>query len=295
MSNPRPPWRAMFVVAIVSPLALAAACGPPDASGTRGSSGTGGGLGSSADGAPLADGALFGDGAALADAVAPFDGGACVDNVGLEPHAVSASGSFAGPGVDGLVCTRGALAYVESTPAADGGAPQVALYIDNEVTGSPADRIRFVTPADALAGEVHVDIGIAAATPGTYDATESCGSAVLGAILPVPSSLDCDADGAAESGDCPPGCELSGPLSALTCTAIEPEITYAALASSDCVGDSTTPEGSWTLTLTSVVPYAQDAGVSDSVYYEAHGTLTATLAGQAADAGASSVSLTLSF
>jgi hypothetical protein len=292
MSKPRRPWGSVFVLAVVPTVALAAACGPPAAAGFRpGQDGGGGGNGGNggSPGTPADD-------AATADGLAPFDGGACVDNVGLQPYARAASGSFSGSGLNGVVCAGGAFAYIQSTPAADGGAPQIALYIDNVDTGAPGDRIRFSDPADALAGEVHIDIGLGTASSGTYDDTQTCGSVVLSADLPVPSTVNCATDAAVSSdADCPPGCAFTGSFSGPACAPIEPMTTFAATGSSDCVGDSTTPEGSWTLTLTSVIPESQDGGSGDTSYYQVHGNLSATLMGQDADAGSATVGLTLSF
>jgi hypothetical protein len=273
MSISRRPWRSILIMALVPSALLAAACAPPDAAGFRGTSGSGG-TSVATDGAPGADAA----------GPAPFDGGACVDDAGVALNASAASGTFSGAGVNGAVCAGGAFAYLQSTPATDGGQPQIALYLDTVDTGSPAGRVRFQQPADALGGEVHVDIGLGAASAGTYDDTQTCGSVVLNAVLPVPASVDCAADAAAaDGGSCPPGCELSGLLSGPACAPLQPESVYAATASS-------------TLTLTSVTPAPQDGGGSgDSSYYDVHGNLTATLADQSVDAGLAGVVLVLSF
>ena len=296
MSKLRRPWRSLLVLAVIPTVALVAACGPPDAAGFRAGQGSGGGGGSGNGGNDGSPGTPA-DGAPTADGLAPFDGGACVDNAGLPPYAGAVSGSFSGSGANGIVCTGGAFAYIQSTPAADGGAPQIALYIDNVDTGAAGDRIRFADPANALAGDVHIDIGLGTASSGTYDDTQTCGSVVLNADLPVPSTVNCATDAAVSSdSDCPAGCESTGSFLGPACAPLEPVITFAATASSDCVGDSTTPEGSWTLTLTSVTPYyPQDVGSDDSSYDLVHGNLAATLAGQAADAGAANVSLVLTF
>jgi hypothetical protein len=296
MSKFRRPWESMLLWAVVPAVALAAACGPsPEAgfqpgqdgggiAGNGGNGGYGGLPGTSVDAAPTADG------------LAPFDGGACADDANIAAPAGPASGSFSGSGLTGAVCTGGALAFMQSTPALDGGAPQVSLYIDNVDTGAPGSRIRFQNPADALAGEVHIDIGLGAANSGTYDDTQTCGSVVLTADLPVPTTVNCATDAAVSSdSDCPTGCASTGSFSGPACAPIEPMTTYAATASSDCVGDSTTPAGSWTLTLSSVVPVPQDGGSQATSYYQVHGSLSATLLGQGADAGSATVALALSF
>jgi len=289
MSNLRRPWRPAYVLLIVSPLALAAACGPPDAAGSRGSSGSAG----SSGGVQPADGAGLTDGGALADGAAPFDGGACIDD-GTEqtnPNMTAASGTFSGA-LAGAVCTGGAFAYVQSTPADDGGAPDVELLIATVGSGDPAARIRFQGPADVTDGELDVDIGIAAATPGTYTQDVTCGSIELVADLPGPDPSICATD--ADSFDCPDGCQSTGQNQ--PCTPIPPQVTYAALAASDCRGDSATAVGSWTVTLSSLTA-EPDAGTGTlgSVIYKVHGTLTVTLADQDPDAGTEGVTLDLSF
>jgi hypothetical protein len=285
----------MFVLVVVPAVALAAACGPPAVAAFQPSQGSGGtgGIGNGGNGRSPGTSA---DGGPTADGLAPFDGDPCVDDAGIAPPGGPAGGSFSGSGLNGAVCTGGALAYLQSTAAVDGGAPQIALYIDNVDTGASGDRIRFTDPADALAGEVHVDIGLGAASSGTYDDTQTCGSVVLNADLPVPSTVNCATDAAVSSdSDCPPGCAATGSFSGPACAPIEPMTIYAATASSDCVGDSTTPEGSWTLTLTSVIPDSQNGGSDGTSYYQVHGNLSATLVGLAADAGSATVALVLSF
>jgi hypothetical protein len=302
LSKDRGPWGSICALAS---LALVLACGKPTGAGFHPGTvlgpdggvvtGAGGNGATGAGGTSTASGTggALTDGGPLTDALPPFDGGGCTDPGTEQPIGAAAGGSFTGE-ISGAVCAGGAYAYLESTPAADGGAPTVALYLDSTVSGSPAAAVRFTAPADAVAGEIHVDIGVPAATAGSYALDATCGSAVLIATLPTPDASVCATDGG-DGYDCPPGCEQTGPLSDLTCTPIAPQLTFAALAADDCVGDSTAPEGEWTLALTSVTPYPADAGAGYSTYYAVHGTLTATLADQSADAGTAGVSLSLTF
>ncbi len=180
----------MFVLAVAPAVALAAACGPPNVAGVYPGQGAGGSgeSGSGGSGGNAGSPGTAADGAPAADGLAPFDGGACIDNARIEPPGGPAGGSFSGSGLNGTVCTGGALAYMQSTPAAGGGAFFRSRSTSTTSTpGAPGDPdFRFADPADALAGEVHIDIGLGAASSGTYDDTQTCGSVVLIADLLSP-------------------------------------------------------------------------------------------------------------
>jgi hypothetical protein len=305
MSRSRRPWRSICALALLS---FASACGGQTGAGTRSETGGSGGLAlggggsggttggtTGAGGSSSAGGTSgpFTDGGTSTDALAPFDGGTCTDNSSqqTDPNMSAASGNFSGA-LAGAVCTGGTFAYVQSTPADDGGAPEVELLIAAVGAGDPAARIRFQDGANVTAGEMDVDIGISAATPGTYTQDVTCGSAELVADLPAPDPSIC----ATDAGDfnCPDGCESTGQNQ--PCMPIAPQIIYAALAASDCRGYPSTAMGSWTVTLTSLTA-EPDAGTGrlGSIIYKAHGTLTATLVDQQTDGGDASVSLSLTF
>ncbi len=290
-------------------VALAPACGgstPP--AGVRPGTGQGGQSGNHGDGnggnggnGGMTGGAIgsggsgLGTGGALTDAgLGPFDGGACTDNASqqTDPTMTAASGTFSGA-LAGAVCAGGAFAYVQSTPADDGGAPEVELLITTVGAGDPAARIRFQDGANITAGELYIDVGISAAAPGTYTQDGSCGATVLIGDLPAPDPSICATD-AGDFFGCPTGCESTGPDQ--PCTPIPPQVIYAAVAASDCHGYPTTGVGTWTVTLSSLTA-EPDAGTGTlgSLIYKAHGTLSATLADQSADAGTAGVSLSLSF
>ena len=292
MSKLRRSWGSIFVLMVVPSVALVAACGPPDAAGSRtgqGSGGTGGSGGS--DGSP----GTPADGAPAADGLGPFDGGACIDDGSNQtaPNMAAASGTFSGA-LAGAVCTGGAFAQVRSVPADDGGAPTVTLLIDSAVAAAAAGSVRFQSPSNATGGLINIEIGLPSASPGTYDAqSASCGDVVLAVNLPAPDPSICAVDASSDSVlECPDGCQQTG-LS--TCGPIAPQASYAALGASDCVGDVTTPVGSWTLTLTALTPDPAGPDSSGNLAYAPHGTLTGTLADQAADGGTANVTLTLSF
>ncbi len=313
-SRSRRTWKALLALMA---LGLAPACGSGPTTGIR--PGTGGGSGANGGTTGAGSGGTTGAGSggttgaggggttgaggggttgagggALTDAgLGPFDGGACTDNVSqqTDPSMTAASGTFSGA-LAGSVCTGGTFAHVQSTPADDGGAPEVQLLIASVGAGDPAARIRFQDGANVTGGELIIDVGISAATPGTYTQDASCGSVVLIGDLPAPDPSICVTD--AEVLGCPTGCESTGPDQ--PCTPIPPQAIYAAVAAADCHGYPTTGGGSWTVTLTSLTA-EPDAGTGTlgSLIYKVHGTLTATLADQSADAGTTGVTLTLSF
>jgi hypothetical protein len=296
-------WQSRRSICALAFIALAPACSNstptvgvrPE---TGGQGAQGGQVGNSNGGAPGgatgSGGSGLGTGGALTDAgLGPFDGGACTDNASqqTDPNMTAASGTFSGA-LAGAVCTGGTFAQVRSTPADDGGAPEVELLIASVGAGDPAARIRFQDGANVTDGALSIDVGIPAATPGTYTQDGSCGAVVLIGDLPAPDPSICATD--AMDFGCPNGCESTG--SDQPCTPTPPQAIYAAVAASDCHGYATTGGGSWTVTLTSVTA-EPDAGTGTlgSVIYKAHGTLTATLADQSTDAGTTGVSLTLSF
>jgi hypothetical protein len=262
--------------------------------GQSGNDGNGNGNGGTSGGATGSGGSGLGTGGALTDAgLGPFDGGACTDNASqqTDPNMTAASGTFSGA-LAGAVCTGGTFAHVQSTPADDGGAPEVELLIASVGAGDPAARIRFQAGANITAGELIIDVGISAATPGTYTQDASCGSVVLIGDLPAPDPSICATD--AMDFGCPNGCYSTGPDQ--PCMPIPPQVIYAAVATSDCHGYPTTGGGSWTVTLKSLTAEPDaGTGILGSLIYKAHGTLSATLADQSADAGTAGVSLTLSF
>jgi hypothetical protein len=232
------------------------------------------------------------DGAASTTPACTLDGGPPV------PYAASLFGTFLGPDLSGDICAGGAFAYLERTPGPSILLSQILLSVDAS-TDTPAGFLRLKSPTNATGGSLALSAGVNEAVPGSY--AETCGGVTLCVYLPAPPFVDCG-DAAAPT-SCPPGCSLIGAtyydtvihspvMGPLTCVPTAPENCYAALAAQDCTGSAQTPEGSWTLTLTSVTPYdGQDGGPGTA--YVAHGTFTATLIGD--DAGLGPVKLSTSF
>jgi hypothetical protein len=217
---------------------------------------------------------------------APGQSSACFDDGGIDPSETPASGSFSGPAMSGVICGDGALVFVEDNLR---GTAPAALYGNQNLQST--DGIRFQVPANVMQGELSIGIGMPRPIPGTYESSTTCGSVVLGALLPIPSDLDCLLDG----GGCAPGCSIQGPILGAACEPDQPEIDFLAQTSKSCLGYGETGQGSFKLVLTSVDLEPTDAGPDTINRYHAHGSLTASLVGQAGDAGTSTVSLQLTF
>jgi hypothetical protein len=86
-------------------------------------------------------------------------------------------------------------------------------------------------------------------------------------------------------------CPASG-CTGIPCSPVAPEVSYETNGSNDCLADSQTTQGSWTVKLTSVVGYSDPSGATGT-YYTIHGTFTANMTG--GDAGTDTAVLTLSF
>ena len=213
------------------------------------------------------------------------DGGLPVDS-GLSAYGVT-SGTFTSPDIEAIVCKGGAFAYLEPTAGYGSSPNQFVLSIDSTFYGAQTGGFQFQKPADAVSGELTILIEIEGATPGSYTNSNTCGEIVISALLPIPPSVNCYADPGTGSA-CPPGCALEGPILGPSCMPITPEIDYQANTASDCLSETVTPQGSWTLTLTSVVPGENDRSV-------VHGTLSAKLLGGSGDASVATGSLSIEF
>jgi hypothetical protein len=219
-------------------------------------------------------------------------GGSCTDDGGLPVDSgLSAfgitGGTFISPDIDAIICKNGAFAYLEPTAGYGSSSGQFVLIIDSTFYGAQTDGVQFQKPVDAVSGELTAFVEIAGANPGRYTNGVTCGDLAISALLPIPPSVNCEADAGTGSA-CPPGCALEGPILGLSCMPFTPEIDYQANTASDCLGDTATPQGSWTLTLTSVVPGDNDRSV-------VHGTLSAQLLGGRGDAGVVAGSLSIEF
>ncbi|HEY1695886.1 MAG TPA: hypothetical protein VGG39_27150 [Polyangiaceae bacterium] len=200
-----------------------------------------------------------------------------------------ASGTVSGPDVACTFCNAGASVFVESYATFP-----TMTYLDLQ-----DGTFVFTSPTTASDARVSGIVQIAAAAPGTYTSSDptNCGSVSLSYVLPVPPGVDCG-DGSILGPTCPPGCgsACSG-FGCSPCAPNPPEGFYLAQGGATCFEETEPAVGSWSITLTSVEPYAGDAGLAQGrVNYVAHGSLTAQLVGgDAPDGGDSPATLTLAF
>jgi hypothetical protein len=187
------------------------------------------------------------------------DGG-CVSSTEPEPYVSGATGTVTGSSAEASVCDASTYLF----PTSSG---QYALFLDSSTVGT----ITFQSPAGAHEGLLTGTLWVGSPSPGAHASSDSasCGSLSFSYLLTVPPGFACEGGSGAE-------CAVEG--------------DYGASAPSDCTGGTQTVAGSWTVTLTSVVPLAGDGGSS---YFVTHGTVTATLADE--QGGTDTETLTLQF
>jgi hypothetical protein len=247
-------------------------------------------------GTPACRGATYSETPPAADAAAqapptctppPADGGyPAYESVG--------SGTVSGTDLGATFCNVGFPLYEQTY---GNPANQIYLAID---TNSPSAVATMHLPTGAVSGTVTGLIQVPAAAPGVYGSSDAslCGALSFSYGLPVASETECEAD-AGPNGTCPTGCLFTylcppsdagfeGPC----CVPLATTFVYQAGAATSCNGAAQAVLGSWTLTLSSVAPYAGDAGYQYGLpSYVAHGTLTATLTGTTGTTGTASLSL----
>jgi hypothetical protein len=242
--------------------------------------------------------------AASMDGEAPSDGGFCppddsasLASNGNGPDQVVASGSAKGDSVDCSFCGAG----VNLITSADTGVAVLSI-----ASGGPSS---CSIPSDAMGAWVGGQLYLDAAKPGVYRAyTGTCNNLDIGYLLPYEAGtviVDCGDSGVFHGlASCPAGCIsscISGEDGGVLCSPCEstqsqPEVEYS-LQNGCPSGASALQNGSWTVTLTSVVPAVVpgDAGfLPGTAAYTVHGSLTATL-DRYTSASSPTVTLTLEF
>jgi hypothetical protein len=272
---------------------VAASCGGSGGNAT-GSPGSDGGGRDATSSAPTHTGVLEDDSSADVsgfDASADADGGVCgaIPATDLPVYASPAMVRVTGAGLSAVLCPGAAYAYVEPV-VAPSAVPFLLLLALTEGSGAPGG-FEFESPVGAHDGGLTVLLGLDSLSPGTYSspAAQQCGDVGFQYSLAA-ASVDCDGG---TSTACPTGCTLasgstcgvvsmSGPLCHPNphCVPVVQSVSCAARGASDCAADadaaSQTPQGSWTLVLTSIT--GSDAGGGTGLAnYAPHGTLTATL------------------
>lgn len=204
------------------------------------------------------------------------------DGGGLQVIDVPAFGSFQGDGLNGAFCSGGAFVQLERAPSG-----QVLFSAFDTSSNDLSSVVHITEPANATLVYLLSFAGALTAAPGTYSSGSTCGALTLCVMLPAPTGVDCG--NAAPT--CPAGCQISGPVSAPTCTPIVPQKCWVAQAASDCLGGTQEVVGSWSLALTSVTPLPADASVNP--YFVVHGVFDANLVSD--DDAKTSATLTLGF
>ena len=232
------------------------------------------------------------DGArADANLVDAADGGACaaIPGSAAQPCLSPVSGTLTGAGLSSVICPAGANAYFRSTDSQAATTPYLFTLSVNF-----GDIAFSQGPTGANSGMLFAYFGVGSQASGGYDSPsgEQCGTMVFNYDLPVPASVDCDAGGGGGGEGCPAGCGRTCTTSCdgIPCEPQPPSVGYTAQGSSDCGGNSMTPIGSWSLSLSSVTADVEDAGTC----FAPHGTLTATMVG-GADGGSDTITLSASF
>lgn len=121
------------------------------------------------------------------------------------------------------------------------------------------------------------------AAPGVYTISGECGFLSVTFALPPPD-ITCPGTGPSCTRGCSSLCSAS--FGCLPCAPEAPVVGYGASGISDCLDDGSAPTfGSWTVTLTDVQPFVDDAGTDpNGPYFVVHGAVTGTLlAGDASD------------
>ena len=243
----------------------------------------------------------------------PSDGGFCPldDSASLASNGnghdqVAASGSAEGDSVDCTFCGIGVRVATSTDPNV------TTLYIKPGVSNTASS---CSTPENASNVWFAGELVISAAKPGVYSSSSVSGSdnaycdgLTVSYDLPYEGgTVDCGDSGyLVGPGSCPEGCISlcmgdggEGGVLCSPCVSAQsqPETTLMTYGLEDGCDDARPQLGSWTVTLTSVVPAVvpADAGVPPGVVdYTAHGSLTATLFHDE-NAPSPSVTVTLAF
>ena len=194
------------------------------------------------------------------------------------PYTTVASGTLVGPGVSASFCDVG-------TYLSESAAPPYTYELDfNSGALSPFPQ---QSPAGASNPYLQGVLLVTAPSPGVYSSTDA-GSCSFIDFSYLPAGVDCGDN--IVGPDCPQGCASDCDTTGDCTPCVTRGANYYASSSSECGMDGGTnvPAGSWTLTLTSVVPTSQVP-----VDYTPHGTLTATLPNT--QGGTGTVTLTMQF
>jgi hypothetical protein len=188
-----------------------------------------------------------------------------------------------GSAVNCSICDVGAVVFVRTVP--DGGPPaSITLGLSNTASGGDTCAI----PNIAYNPMFQANIDLNDIQPGTYSSSQATSNSCTSLGLEYNTSTTPDCHGAVGP-NCPVGCEVfgcietdSGTGAYCPCVAV----TYGVGYSASGLCGTPSPFGSWQVVLTSVVPYAGDAGqTAGTVLYTVHGSVTADLIAESNDGG----------
>lgn len=217
------------------------------------------------------------------------DGGFGANGIG--PAESAASGTLVGSAVNCSLCSLGAVVIVQTRQYGDPPIVDYTLSLSSQAGGEGTCTI----PSDssnATFSTFNAGIQLNGIQPGTYSSSQStsstsCTSIELYYTLPSPSITDCQG---AVGPNCPFGCEVrscedTGADASELCPCLPagaPSVGYTVLGPS-CFAAAV---GSWQVVLTSVVPYAGNAGLqTGTVAYTVHGSVIADLIAGSTDGG----------
>jgi hypothetical protein len=189
----------------------------------------------------------------------------------------SVSGSFAGPELAGALCSGSTYASLEQTPNGITTSSSLILFINTQGTNACSVQ----TPTGGYDCDLQISATVPMPSPGTYQsgAGAPCDSLLFTATAP-PSVTSCG--GVSAPAQCPPGCAYGAspedlPGGGAPCVPTPgPSVQYTAKVGGLCLDTETYAQlGSWTLTLTSVMP--EGGSTTEGTYYDAHGSMTATM------------------
>jgi hypothetical protein len=202
-----------------------------------------------------------------------------------------ANGTVSGSGLSASFCYAG-IQLLGSQP---GGKPS---FVIDSTSGATTSSISI--PANAVGPTLSGTMAIAALAPGVYKSTDTanCGSVAFTYGTLVDPAGACSVPPSANY-SCPAGCTINynncpdASFGQACCIPLATTYVYQASgAACSQFNGPQAPEGSWTLTLTSVTSYADGATQYGEALYTAHGSFTATMKGTADTTGTGTLSLT---
>jgi hypothetical protein len=172
-------------------------------------------------------------------------------DAGFIPGNQLASLTITNADVEGSTCGYGVHLYRSSATTP----PNLLLFM----VDAPTWSWTLQRPPEAQLPLLVAMVEVSSLSPGVYRSTDgpACGEMSFEYFLPAPADLRCDGGTPPFPSGCPPGCGIVIPGGA-PCAPLPPVVTFQQHGPSNCLGDTTPVEGSWTLTLSSITQVAPD-------------------------------------